>query len=245
MYNLTRQWIVVWFYFSTTSFFWFHIDGVFPQGLAILFAMLILGTKDWRIQIGLIGLATLTHSHGFHLGLIAFISNQLWLLFKHDIQKKGKFTSKIKDKFMKVFLGCSGIFGNAGPKFLEERIVINFGDISKPLGGGAYPLQIVNILALFTKIFPLPLWLISLYYYIKSKQRWDLVLMVLLVLMAGTFFSTSSHRVFYVIPLLLLPGLTWFYNKTRKRNKAVILLFSVGVFIIQVWSWVNIRGCFA
>lgn len=215
-YFLTKNWFSVWLYYSTSSAFYFLIDGVMPQALAMGLCLLILTVKDWRIQIGILLLSSMAHGHGFIMCLTALIVNRVWLLITND-----------EDSWNNILLSCSGVFGTARPETLDTKI----------LGPSAYPITITNILSLFTKIFPFPLYIIAFYYSIKHKYRLDLITMAIIALV----FGISSHRSWYLIPMMLIPSVSMFYMSLNKRHKLWLLGFTILTFIFQVWSWWNYK----
>ena len=150
-YYLTKHWISVWLFISSTSAFYYLIDGVYPQALAMLICILIFAVKDWRWQSVLVLLATMAHGHGFWLGMTAFTLNRAWIILE----------PKIKDiSFRDIMLGCSSVFGLNKPEILDQQVQI---DAIGKLGSGAYHINFANILSLFTKIFPLPFWSWQIY----------------------------------------------------------------------------------
>jgi len=218
-YFLTKNWFSVWLYYSTSSTFYFLIDGVMPQALAMGLCLLILTVKDWRIQIGILLLSSIAHSQGFLLCLTALIANRVWLLISSN-----------KWSWNNILLSCSGIFGTARPEILDERIA----------GTNAYHITLTNILSLFIKIFPFPLYIIAFYYSIKNKYRLDLIAMAILAL-AFSFLPGGSHRSWYLIPMMLIPSVSMFYTDLNKRHKLWVFSITVFLFIMQVWSWWNYK----
>ena len=159
-YYLTKNSMSVWLYISSSSAFYYLIDGVFPQGLALGLCLLIFAVKDWRIQSLLVLAASLSHGHGFYLGLTAFLLNRAWIYAEAN-----------KFDFREIFLSCSGIFGLDRPDILDMKIDTVIG--TTVTVAKAYPITITNVLSLFSKMFPLPFWIVSFWYSIKKRYRWD------------------------------------------------------------------------
>ena len=227
-YYLTKHWISVWLFISSTSAFYYLIDGVYPQALAMLICILIFAVKDWRWQSVLVLLATMAHGHGFWLGMTAFTLNRAWIILE----------PKIKDiSFRDIMLGCSSVFGLNKPEILDQQVQI---DAIGKLGSGAYHINFANILSLFTKIFPLPFWIISIWYSLKYKIRWDMFAMALIALVFA-FTSSGSHRSWYLIPLMFIPALSEFYINLSFKYKCIFLIFTIGCFVLQIWMWFNYK----
>lgn len=227
-YFLTKNWFSVWLYYSTTSAFYFLIDGVMPQALALGLCLLILTVKDWRLQLAILFVSIFAHGHGFLLVLTAFIVNRIWLLI---IDKECNWNN--------ILLSCSGVFGLARPEILDTKIVTENTIIRGP---AAYHITLTNIVSLFTKIFPAPLYVIAFYYSVKHKYRIDLIVMAGLALLFG-FLPGGSHRSWYLIPMMLIPAVSMFYmdENLSKRHKLWLFSFTVLTFILQVWSWWNYK----
>ena len=73
LFLLSKNWLSVWFYYSITSYYWFFIDGIFAQALAMILLLLVLFLKDWKQQALMVLLAILSHGTGFFLVLITFL----------------------------------------------------------------------------------------------------------------------------------------------------------------------------
>lgn len=225
LYFIARNWLVVWLYFATTSYFWFFIDGIFAQATVTILFLLILVLKDWRLQSLVILLSIFAHGHGFFLTTSAFLAVHFWNIFKDDVKN-----FDFKKKFGKIMLGCSGVFGNQRPEILEQHIN---GLVST---GSAF--KVGHLLIIFTKIFPLPYFLIAVYHLIKSKEDWHFLILVVVSLGAGFI---VSHRIFYIMPLVLLPSLSWFATKLEGRKRTLFLVSTLAVFIFQFYSWFNFK----
>jgi len=67
IFFITKSVYSVWFYFSISSYFYFTIQGLFPQGLIILFVLLMFASKNLYLRLLLVLLGILTHSTGIFL----------------------------------------------------------------------------------------------------------------------------------------------------------------------------------
>lgn len=225
LFFISKKATSVWLYYSSTSFFYYHIDGVFPQGIAILLLLIVLSLKDWRKQLLFVPLGILAHSHGVYVVLIGILASNIWRIHK-------------KFGWKNILLGCSGVFGNNRPEILAEKIT--YPDLSggtQVLGSGSYPIEWGILLSLFTKFFPLPFWYFAIKTYLK-KRRLDLLIVAGFSLVAGV---AMNHRMFYVIPLVLIPGVSWYFEKLSLKKKVLFLLFTVLLFGFQLYSWFNSR----
>ena len=221
-YLSNKNWLAVWLYFSTTSYFWFFYNGLFSQHLATIFLLLVLLTKDWRIQLGLLVLSPLVHSHAFVLVLIAIIVKHIWSILKD------KFVEK--NVWRKLFPGCSGVFGKDPPEILTQPI----GSLTST--GGTF--NISHVLIFVVKIFPLPYFVIASYQYFKEKENFHLFILAIIFVIQGFLLS---HRIFYLVPMMLIPGLTWWASGLSPRNKKIFLLSTLLVFGFQFFSWLQFK----
>jgi len=225
LFLISKKWEIVWFYFAITSYFWFFIDGIFPQALAGILLLLILLIKDWKIQALIVLLSVFVHGHGFFLTAVTFLSIHLWEAIKKDVED-----FSFKEKLQKIFLGCSGIFGNSRPETLDEPV--------GNLVSTGVEFKLGNILILFFKIFPIPYFYFSIKHLIKEKKDFHLLFITIISLIAGLLFS---HRIFYVIPLVLLLALTDFYYNLNESHRKLFLISSLVMFGYQLYSWLNFK----
>lgn len=225
LFFIARDWLVVWLYFATTSYFWFFVDGIFAQALAAILFLLIFVVKDWRLRVAIVVLSIFAHGHGFFLTGMAFLVITFWEGIKDEVDFK-----KIKEKLSKVFLGCSGVFGTQRPEILDVRI--------NGLVSTGSKFTIGHFLLIFTKIFPLPYFLLSVWFLSKDKDHWFYLFIALGALVGGFF---VSHRIFYIMALVLLPGLTWFAKSLSHKHRIVFLLSTLLVFGFQLYSWLNFK----
>ena len=218
LYLLTERWIVVWLYFSTSSFFWFFIDGIFAQALAFILLLLVLYFKDWRLQGLMVLIAITAHGHGFYLVLLAFLLKNLF-----EIGEKNP---------LNLLFPCSGVFGINKPVILTQEIdgLITTGK----------SFTVADALIPFTKIFPFPYMFLAVRQAFKDKKYVYLVLFVV-ALVSGFWIS---HRIFYLIPLVLLPSLAEWAVKLKEKNVNhyyLFLLSTLVAFGFQLYSWLQFK----
>ena len=212
LYAISRKWVVVWFYFSCTSYYWFFVDGIFAQATAMILLLLVVYFKDWRLQALMVLLAITAHGHGFLLCLIAFV-----LL---NFEKIGS----------NIWLGCSGVFGRNPPEILNQPV----GDLTTM----GVQFRVADGLILFTKIFPLPLFLVCGWFVWYHRRYVGLFLIALASIVSGFLYS---HRMFYVVPIVCLPILVeWFYGLDENYRRWFLLVTLV-LFGFQLYSWFNFK----
>jgi len=210
LFLISKNWLSVVFYFTITNYFYFIADGIFSQGLAVILLLSLFVFKDWRLQLAIVFLSIFSHGHGFYLCLIGF----LILNFKEG------------------FLGCSATFGENKPAVLDEQF------LELTSTGSAFNLG--NILIFFTRIFPFPFLLLSVWFSLKEKYRIDLLLMSMICFIAGLL---VSHRIFYVIPLLLIPALTNFAVTLKGKQRIVFWVFVLICFVYLFGGFINFKTC--
>ena len=215
VFFISKNWLSVIFYFTVTNYFYFIADGIFAQGLAIILLLSIFCFKDWRIQLGIVLLSIFSHGSGFYLVLIGF----LIINFKKGFLENG-------------FLGCSATFGQNKPAIFEEQVL----DLTTH--GSA--LTFGEVLIFFVKIFPLPFLVFSVWYSINKRYKIELLLMALVCFVGGFWIS---HRIFYVIPLLLIPALTNFAIDLKGKTRIVFWLLVVASFVYLFGGWINFKTC--
>lgn len=228
---ISRHWISAWFFFATTHYAWYFIDGAYPQALANLLAIAILIEKDWKIDIILALLATISHSHGFILALVVLTAKYFNKLnIKETIIK---ITGKIKF-FGLVLLQCSGIFGNKRPEILETKVEDIIGGHVTNTGS---PMELRDPLQFVTRTFPV----MYIYWAVKKawqKNRIDLIIIAVFAIIGG---FTTSARMFYVVPLALIPALSWFYKDLNPNQKKWFILLTIANFLFLLWAFVNLK----
>jgi|TARA_R100000501_G_C2631682_1_gene128289 hypothetical protein len=217
LFLITKDWIVTWFYFSTTSFFYFFIDGIFAQATAMILLLLLIYFKDWRIQSLIVILGMIAHGHGFFLLSIVFVIINFFKLLDEE-------------NWLKITPACSGAFGNNRPEFLAQPI--------DGLTTTGVQFTVADALIPFTKVFPFPYFVLSVWYSWKNKVNLDLVVISFVAILAGFL---VSHRIFYIIPLVLLPGLVLFYRSLIGWPRLLFLFSTLIVFVFQLYSWINFK----
>lgn len=193
LFWITKHWISILFYFTTTNFFYGHIDGLYPQALATLFVIMMLGTKKWQYELGLLIFATISHGHGLELGVLVLLAKYL----------------------PKAFLACSGTFGKETPLILEQKLPA-IGGVNPTVGSLIHPfvriiplpflllatyqnmkdkktelilITIIGIVAGFTLssramfIASIPMIIGLTSYYLQNKNKWGKHLIVASLLM--------------------------------------------------------------
>lgn len=222
LFLIARHWLVVWLYFSTTSFYWFFIDGLFAQAVALILFLLVFVVKDWRLRGAILVLSIFSHGHGFFLVLIALIAIYLWQIIEPFLERR----RILKEVF--GFFPCSGVFGVNKPEVLSQPV----GDLTTT----GVSFTVADALIPFTKIFPFPYFLLALKELWDSKQNWHYLLLFPVILVAGFW---VSHRIFYVLPLVLLHPLTDFAVRLVGWKKGLFFLSTLLVFGFQLYSWLN------
>ena len=207
LFWITKNWISILFYFTTTSFFYYHIDGIYAQALATLFAIMILGTKDWRLELILVILAALSHGHGLQLALLILILKYL----------------------PKGMLACTGTFGNTTPEIFNQTI--------NPIGG--INTTIASIIHPFTRITPIPFLILGFYQNIKDKKT-ELLLLTIIGIIGGFVIST---RVFYIVSIPMIIGLSSFYMQNKEKWGNHLILGAVIMGIYQLYAYLNLKAC--
>lgn len=232
LYFFTREWLAPFLFFTITDYqYTMMIGGYYPQAFAQLLAFLILFEKRWQYDLLLVLLATISHGSGFALACLILLAKHL-NKFVHSSGFK-EAIELIRERGLKVFLGCSAFFGKNVPGFMgEEKRVASF------YGGGQ--VTIGNLLVLVTKTFPI----IFLPLAIKGaleKQRLDLLFIALVALVLG---FTYQKRAFLMIPLVLIPCVAWAWRGLSFKWKAGTMGLFVLSGMFQIYSYFNyLRLC--
>lgn len=215
LFFVTRKWITVWFYFSTTQYLYLiEGGGAYPQALTAILLLFLLGTKNNYVRGIILVAAMLSHSQGFYLIAVA------WFVIAFFESKKA----------MNFFPACSGVFGTTVIKPLTEKIDITVLNINGPQ---ILKLPIKDVLNFFVRGFPFPFLIASIYQLIMEKNYAPIVL-------AGIFFYAGiamTPRIFIIIPLILLPALTSFYFRLSGWPKKAFLGLTVLSFVFQFGTW--------
>lgn len=114
---------------------------------------------------------------------------------------------------------CSSIFLNQKPEILYQKL----GSV------GGIDFRLSNIIYFFSRIFPLPFFLIAL------KQTWETnkkyFSLIIILFIAGFFYAS---RVWYLSFLLSIPAITMFYEKQNTLGKIALILSCFIFFTINV-----------
>ena len=159
LFALTKNWLSVILYFTTTTYFYFMIDGFFSQAIAGILLLTIFLTKDWRIQTIILLLSIFSHGHGFLLCLTAFLITN----------------------FKNGFFSCSATFGANKPQIFESPI--------EGMVTTGTQFTVSHALVFFARIFPLPSLVFSVWYAVTKKYRLDLLVMSIVCFAGGFLIS--------------------------------------------------------
>jgi len=217
LYLVTRKAVTCWFYFSCSSYFFTIADGFYPQGLVILFAILVFATKNNFLRMALLLLAVMTHSLGLQIVGLAIL---LQLLKENNFGKA----------FFPAF--CSPVWGNKAPAVTNTVI----GGQKKAVWNA---LRINHLLSFFSKMCPLPFLVLAL------KGLWKTDNKHLLIFSAIVFCSAFvyGNRALYVPAFPMFIGLTKWFELTSARNKKLLLFGTMlfFAFLIEQWWAVSTR----
>jgi len=220
LFFITRKWITVWLYFSTTQYVYLmNGGGAYPQVLSIVFWLGLFATKNNFIRLALFILGVIAHSQGLILlGLT-------WLLLS------------AKEGWGKSFFPvCSSIFGRQevlSQKVSQELITRN--------GFSLIEIPLKDFLNFFVRGFPLPFFLVALWQSIFKEKDW-----IPIILSAFFFYSAvisspsiSAGRILVLIGLAFLPALTRFYEGfTHKKWFVALTIIS---FLVNFVTWISYK----
>jgi hypothetical protein len=205
LFKITEKPIAVWFYFSTTTFFYVLLTAsFFAQAFAFILILSMVFVKDWQ-RIILLLLSIITHSTSFYISLGFYL---LLLL-----EENAKITDNILMACVPTVTKIIGTIGEQKIKFLQAS------------GESITPNTIVTV---FLKRIPLHFFVLSV------KELWDrkkiaLLGLMILLCIAGIFYD---NRAFHFAGLILVCGVTWFYEKQTKLVKILLLILSLIQFLI-------------
>lgn len=207
---ITKNWISAWFYFATTDYFYYITAGLYNQGLVSILFLGLLATKNNYLRAILFLLGLLSHSTGL------WLLGGLWVLLL------------LKETNLKGFLPfCSPFWGEHTPEIL--KIEVAAASASYPPGR----LTLNSVLAFFVKRCPLPF----LYWGLKGiwhEKNWHYLVFIGLAVIIAII---HDQRALYLIPLLIIPGLTWYYASCSINKKRLIFGLSVVWFVFLLSQW--------
>lgn len=209
LFKITGNAVAVWFYFSTTSYFYYVEAGPYPHGLAMILLLGLFATKNNLIRLAILGLSIITHSASFYLITFAF----LVILLKENYTKIGG-----------VVAFCSPFWGKERPEIVTTYI--NNANVYLPTA-----VSINSLLSLIIKVCPLPF----LYWGIRgliAKRHWDFLLVAAVAFVAAFF---TTERLFQTIPLMIIPGLVWYYEKCKFKKLILFLSVLWCAFLLEQW----------
>jgi hypothetical protein len=215
----TKNWVAAWFYFSTTQFVYLvQTGGAYPQLLAISFLILFFIVKNnyWRVPLFLV--AILSHSQAF------FLLSTYWFLELAVIEFN-------KHDWKKVLPACSSIFGQTLQAPIES---IQNVEVLNRNGFQLININIKDFINFFIRIFPLP-FLVLAFFQLKKEKNWHIIIMVILLLYYGVVVNQS--RVFWTIPILLIPALTRYYSNQIGWWRKSIIVLSIVTFAVNFGTW--------
>ncbi len=222
LFFATGRWETVAFYFCCSSIFYFFEIGYYGQAMAFFVVSLMFVVKNSWLRLALVALAILSHSTGFFFALIVFISFTL---------KENGFFERLAG-----FLACSGWFPHNRPdELMGTSIVPGASDFM------SLKLNLGRLVKLGVEIFPLPFILMALGGFVRRKE-WHFIAIGFIAFVVGT----QNFRVFYVIPLVGVIGLTHFYQgieKTKLKKWFWLMVLCYGVVQFFVW-WQYKTYCF-
>lgn len=205
-----KNWISVLLYFTSTTYFFYMLEGFYAQAFVIFLSLILLKVSDWRIEFVLVLAMMMSQSQGLFLGVL--------ILMVKYIPKTG-------------FLSCSGVFGANTPVFLTEK--------ATDIGKSGMGLTFGQILHVFTRIMPAPLLLLGVWQNFKDGNHgFNFIILVSIV---GGFFI--DIRMFYLMPLLVIVGLSSYYSTLIRKHRNYFVLILLGLGAFNVYSFWNVNSC--
>lgn len=221
LFFVTKKWFSVWLYFAATQYVYLvQTGGAYPQALAGIFLIIFLATKNHLLRLPLLVLASLSHSQTFNLLVVIWL---IELFFEN--------WSSIKS----VFPACSAIFGKQATDPIGERINL---DVVNKHGIQNINIPIKDLANFFVRIFPLP-FLIMAFWQIRKEKKWALIVITVFALYYGI--AVQQARIFYIVPLILIPPLTNFYSELDSKWKKWFVLLTIITFVINFGTWIMFK----
>ena len=212
--KITGQEITAWFYFSATNFYFALISaGFYAQTLAVMLTFTMLLTKRWYLRIGLLLVASFTHTTGF------LMASTFWFVLSLQEQSK------------QGFFVCSPFFGKETPEIFNTPLLISSKGFSAFSVGTLLSVMIKRLPFFF--LFPalLTLW-----------KRKEIALLMLFAVFFGAGLLIHD-RGFYMAALPMVIGLSYYYKDEKSTLiKGGILIISIAVFffnLFQVYSLIT------
>lgn len=225
----TRNWVSAWLYFSVTQYpYLVQTGGAYPQALAGIFLLLFLWTKNPWVRFPLLVVALLSHSQAFVLLLLVWV---VQLFFDNK-----EIFSFAKGKLKGVFPACSAIFGKQAVDPIGAKLNL---DVINKHGIQNINVQIKDLANFFVRIFPLP-FLIMAFWQIKKDRDWSLIVLTVILFYYGI--AVQQPRIFWIIPLLLLPSLTKFYSGLNGWWKKGFIAMTIVTFAINFGTWILFKA---
>lgn len=212
LYLITKNEIVVWFFFSCSSFFWLlDYYGIFAQALLAVLLLSVILIKNNYFRVFILFLSLLAHSTGF-------LIIGLFLLFD--------FFSKFDFK---------NLFLSACPTFIPRELNINTvaGSVKPNLFNT--PINLISLNQFITCI----LRDYNFYYLLVSFI--NLPKELLLFCLSLLFIGLTNFRAYWFLSIILLIGLTSYYSNLNKKNQKLFLGFTGITFLIQIYSFIILK----
>lgn len=224
LFFTTKKWFTVWLYFSATQYVYLiQAGGAYPQALAGIFLLLLILFKNPWLKLIVLIIALLSHSQAFVLLLLVWL---VQLFFENDLH------SMAWKKTKNFFPACSALFGRQEEDPIGVKIAIQ--TITKE-GFSSTQIFLKDIANFFIRIFPFP-FLLAAFWQIKKEKQWALLVLTGIFLYYG--FALAQQRVFLMIPLILLPSLTRFYEEIPKKWKKWFVIMTLITFTINFGTWI-------
>jgi len=212
--KITGQQITAWFYFTGTNFYFALVStGFYAQTLAVIMTLAMLLTKRWYVRLGLLLLASFTHTSGF------LMAAAFWLVLSLQEQNtEGLFV-------------CSPFFGK------ETPAVMNTGLFKS--AAGFQDLSLGTILAVFIKRLPF-FFLIPALLSLWKKGAMAILFLFCSFFIAGI---VINDRGFYMAAIPMVIGLSYYFKEQDGDYQVFIVLASIAFFafnLIQMYNLMKI-----
>lgn len=219
IYFLTgKKWQSIFFYFTSTSYFFYMIDGIYSQAFAMLLALLFINSKKYSLEELAAGIFLIfSHGHGLILTLLIF--------FVKRIDYVSYLSSLCSSKTF-----CLGLLGKAVlPKELTEELNIV----------GGISINLSNYIHILIRVTPFYFVFLAIISFVE-KKRIDYILFLLFGLI-GTLFV--SIRTSYFSALIMVIGLSFFYDGLSKNSRIILFSTSLVLGMINLYAYFNLKWC--